>query len=41
MANAKPASVTRQIGAGVRRLRNSMGLTLGDVAKRSNISPGM
>ena len=24
-----------------RRLRNSMGLTLGDVAKRSNISPGM
>jgi transcriptional regulator with XRE-family HTH domain len=48
MAKAKlsgsgPASgsVTRQIGAGVRRLRNSMGLTLGEVAKRSNISPGM
>jgi transcriptional regulator with XRE-family HTH domain len=46
MAKAKPeqpapASITRQIGAGIRRLRNSMGLTLGEVAKRSNISPGM
>jgi len=46
MAKAKPvgpapANVSRQIGAGVRRLRNSMGLTLGDVAKRSNISLGM
>jgi transcriptional regulator with XRE-family HTH domain len=36
-----PASITRQIGLGIRRLRNSMGLTLGEVAKRSNISPGM
>jgi transcriptional regulator with XRE-family HTH domain len=36
-----PASITRQIGLGIRRLRNSMELTLGEVAKRSNISPGM
>ena len=41
MAKAKPASVTRQIGAGIRRLRSSMGLTLGEVAKRSDISLGM
>jgi transcriptional regulator with XRE-family HTH domain len=34
-------SVTRQIGATVRRLRSSMGLTLGEVAKRSNVSAGM
>jgi len=33
--------VTRQIGATVRRLRSSMGLTLGEVAKRSNVSAGM
>jgi transcriptional regulator with XRE-family HTH domain len=39
---SKPASdVTTQIGATVRRLRNSMGLTLGEIAKRSKISPGM
>jgi len=36
-----PASVSRQIGAAARRLRNSMGLTLGDVAKRSSISSAM
>jgi transcriptional regulator with XRE-family HTH domain len=36
-----PASVSRQIGATARRLRNSMGLTLGEVAKRSNISAAM
>jgi transcriptional regulator with XRE-family HTH domain len=35
------ATVARQIGATMRRLRNSMGLTLGEVAKRSSISPGM
>jgi len=34
-------SVTRQIGATARRLRNALGLTLGEVAKRSDISPGM
>jgi transcriptional regulator with XRE-family HTH domain len=33
--------VTKQIGATVRRLRSSMGLTLGEVAKRSNVSAGM
>ena len=33
--------VARQIGATVRRLRSSMGLTLGEVAKRSNVSAGM
>lgn len=40
---ALPENVTvaRQIGATVRRLRSSMGLTAGEVAKRSNISPGM
>jgi DNA-binding XRE family transcriptional regulator len=36
-----PASVSRQIGATARRLRNSMGLTLGEVAKRSSISSAM
>jgi transcriptional regulator with XRE-family HTH domain len=36
-----PGSVSRQIGATVKRLRNSMGLTLGEVAKRSDISAGM
>jgi DNA-binding XRE family transcriptional regulator/mannose-6-phosphate isomerase-like protein (cupin superfamily) len=35
------ASVTRQIGATVRRLRNSLGLTLGEVAKRSHLSAAM
>jgi DNA-binding XRE family transcriptional regulator len=35
------ASVARQIGATVRRLRNSHGLTLGEVARRSSISPAM
>jgi len=38
---ADPGSVSRQIGGTVKRLRNSMGLTLGEVAKRSNISAGM
>jgi len=48
MANARapapsPAnqSVGKQIGATVRRLRNSMGLTLGEIAKRSSISAAM
>jgi DNA-binding XRE family transcriptional regulator/mannose-6-phosphate isomerase-like protein (cupin superfamily) len=48
MANARqpapsPAgpSVGRQIGATARRLRNSLGLTLGEIAKRSNISAAM
>lgn len=35
------ASVGKQIGATARRLRNSMGLTLGEIAKRSNISAAM
>jgi DNA-binding XRE family transcriptional regulator len=39
--NAAPAEISRQIGATVKRLRNSLGLTLGEVAKRSNISAGM
>jgi transcriptional regulator with XRE-family HTH domain len=38
---SESGSVTRQIGATVRRLRSSMGLTLGEVAKRSNVSAGM
>jgi transcriptional regulator with XRE-family HTH domain len=48
MANARqpapsPASpsVGQQIGATARRLRNSLGLTLGEIAKRSNISAAM
>lgn len=48
MANARqpapsPAgpSVGRQIGATARRLRTALGLTLGEVAKRSNISAAM
>jgi transcriptional regulator with XRE-family HTH domain len=36
-----PGSVSRQIGGTVKRLRNSLGLTLGEVAKRSGISAGM
>jgi transcriptional regulator with XRE-family HTH domain len=40
-ANSGAGDVTRQIGATVRRLRSSMGLTLGEVAKRSNVSAGM
>lgn len=35
------ASVGRQIGGTARRLRSSLGLTLGEVARRSNISPAM
>jgi len=35
------ASVARQVGATARRLRGSLGLTLGEVAKRSNISSAM
>ncbi len=38
---SQAGNVTRQIGATVRRLRSSMGLTLGEVAKRSNVSAGM
>jgi len=34
-------SVSKQIGATVRRLRASLGLTLGEVAKRSNLSAAM
>ena len=34
-------SVSRQIGATARRLRNSLGLTLGEVAKRADLSPAM
>jgi transcriptional regulator with XRE-family HTH domain len=33
--------VGKQIGATARRLRNALGLTLGEVAKRSNISAAM
>jgi DNA-binding XRE family transcriptional regulator/mannose-6-phosphate isomerase-like protein (cupin superfamily) len=36
-----PGSVSRQIGGAVKRLRASMGLTLGEVANRSGISAGM
>jgi len=36
-----PGSVSRQIGGTVKRLRNSLGLTLGEVAKRSGVSAGM
>ena len=34
-------SVSAQIGATARRLRNSLGLTLGEVAKRANLSAAM
>jgi transcriptional regulator with XRE-family HTH domain len=34
-------SVSKQIGATVRRLRNSLGLTLGEVARRANLSAAM
>ena len=40
-AEGSPASVVRQVGATVRRLRASHGLTLGEVARRSNISAAM
>jgi transcriptional regulator with XRE-family HTH domain len=41
-AEGSPAAeVTRQVGATVRRLRSSHGLTLGEVARRSNISAAM
>src|SRR3954468_22426973 len=40
-APTDPASVMRQVGATVRRLRGSMGLTLGEVARRADISPAM
>jgi transcriptional regulator with XRE-family HTH domain len=33
--------VARQVGATVKRLRSSLGLTLGEVSKRSNISAAM
>jgi DNA-binding XRE family transcriptional regulator len=38
---AASAPVTKQIGATVRRVRGSLGLTLGEVAKRADISAGM
>jgi DNA-binding XRE family transcriptional regulator/mannose-6-phosphate isomerase-like protein (cupin superfamily) len=38
---SRPPGVSRQIGATARRLRNSLGLTLGDVAKRANLSAAM
>jgi transcriptional regulator with XRE-family HTH domain len=41
IADARAGSLGRQLGATVRRLRNSHGLTLGEVARRSNISPAM
>ena len=53
MAKARPApspaaapggdagSVSKQIGATVRRLRNALGLTLGEVANRANLSAAM
>ena len=50
MAKARPApspgvsqapGVSQQIGATARRLRNSLGLTLGEVAKRANLSAAM
>ena len=34
-------SVSKQIGATVRRLRTSLGLTLGEVARRANLSAAM
>jgi len=34
-------SVARQVGAAAKRLRGSMGLTLGEVARRANISAAM
>jgi DNA-binding XRE family transcriptional regulator len=36
-----PGSVSRQIGATVRRLRNSLGLTLGEVARRADLSAAL
>ena len=36
-----PSTLSRQIGETARRVRNSMGLTLGEVARRSNISSAM
>jgi DNA-binding XRE family transcriptional regulator/mannose-6-phosphate isomerase-like protein (cupin superfamily) len=38
---AKTPDVMKQIGSTVRRVRGSMGLTLGEVAKRADISAGM
>jgi transcriptional regulator with XRE-family HTH domain len=38
---AAASTVSQQIGATARRLRNSMGLTLGEVAKRANLSAAM
>ena len=39
--NVSSGAVATQIGATARRLRNSMGLTLGEVAKRANLSAAM
>jgi DNA-binding XRE family transcriptional regulator len=44
MAKARPApspDVAQQVGATVRRLRNGLGLTLGEVARRANLSAAM
>ena len=40
-AASDAGSVSKQIGATVRRMRNSLGLTLGEVAKRSNLSAAL
>jgi len=40
-AAVEGTSVSAQIGATARRLRNSLGLTLGEVAKRANLSAAM
>ncbi len=39
--NPAAGSVARQVGTAARRLRASMGLTLGEVATRSNVSAAM
>jgi transcriptional regulator with XRE-family HTH domain len=38
---SQPPAVSQQIGATARRLRNSLGLTLGEVARRANLSAAM
>lgn len=38
---AEPGNVAQKIGATARRLRTALGLTLGDVARRANISAAM
>lgn len=41
LPGAATSTVSQQIGATARRLRNSLGLTLGEVAKRANLSAAM